>query len=288
MSVFGLFSTFLMSSGLINPENHYVNLSELTNNSFVRDLHMEDSYVFPYFLGLILTGDGLFDIAGHQFYRISGWAHEPTSASLFVAPAIILLLHSDIVKGWKRIIALFIVILFWMAVFSVGSILAFLVLYSSIITSYVFIKLFPAKVSISLLLLLITFVLGFLYFYEGILSSSILTSKFDMSSNTVWVAVRELTWFVPNIEKTTGFYAGHLFNWVILLIFLITSLYALIYTKYINVYSVITLYLVIHTMKGSQDSVFLLPFAFFWFYMVVFSIYADSHSQSCLTRQELQ
>jgi hypothetical protein len=281
MSIFGLLATILLSTGLINPAEHYINLNELTHGSFVRDEKIEGSYVFPYFFGLILTGDGLFDFAGFQFYRISGWAHEPTSATLFVAPAIIMLIHSNIVENfYYRFGALLAIILFWLAAMAIGSFVAFFLLYSAVLLLHMFIKIFPKKISITLLLIMIVALPVMVYFSELISDSSILTSKFDFESETMGIAIRELTWFVPHDGKTTYFYLTHLFMWIIIGISLVVSLYGVINTKFPNPYALTLLYLVIHSMKGSQESVFVLTFLYFWLYLAIFNVFFDKKESS--------
>lgn len=272
MSACGVLAQLIVLTGL-NPDGSYVNLGELTNGAYSRDRGNEFSYLFPYKLGLILTGDGTFSYGGFSFYRISGWAHEPTSATIFIAPAILLLIHSRIIKNnLFRLFGIVVLIVFWLFAMAVGSIIAFMILYSLLGLTTLYIKYFPKKLS---LLLLVGFVLIspiLMYFYDSIFSAEILLSKFSFESHTMRVAIDNLTWFMPDENKTTVYYLTHLFLWVNIFIFLYVALIGIISRKFVDVISLILFYLILHTMKGSQESVFVLIFIFFWFYIAHFSI----------------
>ena len=151
MSTCGILAQLIVEVGL-NPDVSYVNLGELTHGSFSRDKGKELSYLFPYKLGFILTGAGTFNFGSFDFYRISGWAHEPTSATLFVSPAIILLIHSRIIqKNFYRYLALTPIVIFWIFAMAVGSLLAFMILYSFVVLTTLYIKYFPKKLSLIIL-----------------------------------------------------------------------------------------------------------------------------------------
>lgn len=276
MSFCGVLAQLIVETGL-NPAGSYVNLGELTNGAYSRDRGNDFSYLFPFNLGLILTGDGTFSYGGFSFYRISGWAHEPTSATLFIAPAILLLVHSKIIKNiLYRFIGLSILIIFWLFAMAVGSIIAFMILYAILGITTLHIKYFPKKLSLLLLVGFILLMPIILYFYESIFSTQILLSKFSFESHTMSVAIDNLTWFMPDENKTTTYYLSHLFLWVNIFIFLYVSITGIISKKFIDVNSLVLFYLVLHSMKGSQESVFLLIFIFFWLYVAHFSIHFEN------------
>ena len=277
MAICGLIANFIISLNLIDISYSWFNLSEATNGAFTRDLHDDyKSYSFPYFLGLILIGSGKLNFLGYEFFRISGWAHEPTSATLFVAPALILLIHGEIIKKFFFRAVMFVIIgAFWLFAMSVGSLLAFLILYPSVILLILFINVFPYKLSTRLFIIILLFMMILPIYMEPILESSIFTSKFDFSSETFQEAISQLTWFIPGSEKSTGYYFSHFFLWTIILLFTFVALFALTNMgnkKFPNPYAIILLYIIIHSMKGSQETVFYLFFTFFWFYLAYFSI----------------
>ena len=272
MSFCGVLAQLIVETGL-NPAGSYVNLGELTNGAYSRDRGNDFSYLFPFKLGLILTGDGTFSYGAFSFYRISGWAHEPTSASLFIAPAILLLIHSKIIKNiLYRYIGLAILIIFWLFTMAIGSIIAFMILYAILGITTLHIKYFPKTLSLVLLVGFVLMLPTLMYFYDSIFSAEILLSKFSFESHTMRVAIDNLTWFMPDENKTTIYYMTHLFLWTNIFIFLYVSITGIISRKFIDVNSLVLFYLVLHSMKGSQESVFVLIFIFFWLYVAHFSI----------------
>ena len=155
MSVAGLTANFLVSFGFVDAYSNYFNISSATGGAFTRDAERVASYVFPYNLGFILTSGGKLDLLGFSFFRISGWAHEPTSATLFVAPAMILLLHTKIIANLiTKISMLAVISVFWFFAMSIGSLLAFIMLYSFYLTATLFVKIFPLKLTLSIGLVL--------------------------------------------------------------------------------------------------------------------------------------
>ena len=273
MAFLGLVANTLFIFDFINPDNHGANISIMTNGAFTRDADFLESYVFPYYLGFILTGDGQLNLLGFEFYRISGWAHEPTSATLFIAPAILILLHGDIINNkLLRTLMLFTLGLFWFFVMSVGSMLAFMMLYSLIALFYIYQHLFHKSRTLSLIFLVSIVSIPFIYIYvEPMLQSTIFTSKFNLESETLNSAFKNIAWFLPDIDKSNLFYLSHLALWAIISTFLLSSLYMLISNTPNKVYSLILLYIVIHSMKGSQETVYYLTFSFFWLYIAYFS-----------------
>jgi hypothetical protein len=273
MSMAGLIANALVSFGIVDAYSGHVNIYELTNGSFRRDIGSSDSYVFPYYLGFILTGSGKLSLAGFEFFRISGWAHEPTSATLFVVPSMILLLHTKIVSNkFIRLIMFGVISLFWFFAMSVGSALALILIYFIVINLILYEKIFPTKISLLIVTLALFMSVIIVYYLDSLLVSSLLVTKFDTSSETMLVAVNELFWFNPENGNSELDYFLHLELWFIIFIFFIVVVFSIIKEKSVNVFSIILLYIIIHTMKGSQMSVFTHVFTFFWFYIAYYSI----------------
>lgn len=268
MATAGLLADLIYILGYVNEGRWSVNLSELTDGSFRRDLGRESSYLFPYNLGFILNGGNLYDFAGLQFYRISGWAHEPTSASLFIAPAIIYLIHGSIIKNtFYRMFMLATVITFWIFVMAIGSLAAFILIYSFTTIAFIYSRHYPKKLSLFLFLMTIIFIPLIMYFNEVILNSSLILSKFDTSSETFQVFMRQISWASQNNYTTITKYAFNIFLWALILTMLYVSINGIIYRRFVDPNSLALFYIVVHSMKGSQESVFLLLFTFFWFYV---------------------
>jgi hypothetical protein len=273
MSVSGILADFLVLFNFVSSNVDYVNISEMTNGSFTRDIGSVDSYIFPYNLSFIITGGGKLDIFGYGFYRLSGWAHEPTSASLFIMPAILLLIHTRIFKSnFYRFCLLAAIVFFWIIVASVGSFLAVIILYSSVLVIFLYTKVFPLKGTIVISFILCFSVVFLVYFYEELLSSSILASKFNLDAETFQVMLNSLVWFLPNTQNNELFYFSNLIMYSLIFLFLLVVVASLIVQSELNVYTLILMYIVIHSMKGSQASVYTLIFVFFWFYIAYFSI----------------
>ena len=286
MALCGLFALLLLSLGLVDLSD-WVNITELTGGAFTRDIGSENIYIFPYNLSFVLTGSG--KVGLFHFYRISGWAHEPTSATLFVAPAIIMLLHTKIIsKTLLRFSALTLIAFFWCFAMSVGSFLTFAMIYFIFFTVMLFIKIFPLKMTLAIIFFVSTLILAGTFYFEDLISSSALASRINLESESVNVLIQQLTFFMPNsaTHQTTSLSTMVIFS--IIFFFFINIIFSLINEKDINPYALILLYILIHSMKGSQDSVYVLTFAFFWFYALHFSMPFKTKSvKSLKTRNKL-
>jgi len=272
MAFCGLLASFLLTFGFADPSS-FVNISDMTDGSFSRDEDMIGSYLFPYNLGFILTGGGKLSLLGFEFFRISGWAHEPTSATLFVAPSIILLLHTKVImSNFLRFGALALIASFWIFALSVGSLFAFVILYFFYITITLYIKIFPLKLTLSIIFTLFSLALFLSFNIEGFLNSTLLTSKLNLSAQTFQVAISRLMFYLPSQAHSSLNSFTFLFIYSIIFFFLLNILYSFLREKDLNPFALIPLYIIIHSMKGSQDSVFLLTNAFFWFYISYFSM----------------
>jgi hypothetical protein len=84
--------------------------------------------------------------------------------------------------------------------------------------------------------------------------------------------MKKLTFFLPgqSINQTTSLV--YLTIYSIMFVFLVNVVKSLFLEKNLNPYALVVLYILFHTMKGSQDSVFIIIFPFFWFYVLYFSM----------------
>ncbi len=162
--------------------------------------------------------------------------------------------------------------LFWFFAMSVGSALALILIYFIVINLILYEKIFPTKISLLIVTLALFMSVIIVYYLDSLLVSSLLVTKFDTSSETMLVAVNELFWFNPENGNSELDYFLHLELWFIIFIFFIVVVFSIIKEKSVNVFSIILLYIIIHTMKGSQMSVFTHVFTFFWFYIAYYSI----------------
>ncbi len=276
MAVSGIIANFLVSFGVVPSNANYVNISLLTDGAFQRDVGALDSYLFPFNLGLIITGGGQLDLLGFSFWRISGWAHEPTSATLFVAPAMILLAHTKIIaKTINRIIFLSLIALFWFYAMSLGSLFAFIILYFFYIIVTVFIKFFPLRLTALVFIGTSTILLAGFFYIDAIFNSSLIATKLNLGSETFQIAMQRFQWFLPDSAHSQANSFTFIAIFSIIFMFLFNVFYSFSVEKSLNPFALVVLYIVIHSMKGSQDSVFLLIFSFFWFYVLYFSISSD-------------
>jgi len=262
MAICSIIGYSLFVFNLIDPLQHFVSMYDLTHCSFTRDKFIDNSYIMPYGLGFILMADGQLELLGYDFYRVSGWAHEPTSGAYFTVPALMLVLHDKVLVRGRVVIGITISI-FLLLLMSVGSFLALLIIYIPLTISWFYTRIKGYNSLVYLFFLMLSVVLFGSMIFTSILDSTLVSSKFDMDSQTMNVALRELFWFVPNIYKTDLYYFTHLFLWAIIVLFFIAAVVNLN-----SIYSLILLYLIVHSMKGSEETVFYLVFTFFWFYMV--------------------
>jgi len=91
----------------------------------------ENTYSFPYSLGLVLTNSYLYEFAGIQFFRASGWYTEPVAIWFMIIPAIVLTCYKSYFNKTTRTILLVTQCLFLFASFSLSII-------AGLITIYVF------------------------------------------------------------------------------------------------------------------------------------------------------
>ena len=274
MSFLGSIASLMVISDFYPLGGNHVNLNDLTNGSFSRDEGVINSYVFPYYFGLILTGETPIDFLNIPFYRASGWAHEPTSAALFIVPALFLTM-TDVVckKYFIRALSFITIFIFWILCASIGSFIAVSIIFVLYTMSRLYIRFFPFKMSFFLFLLGLALFIIASFYLDEIMESSLFASKFDLDSETLTVAIREALWFLPNknLIEPNYFYYSHLIIYIIIAIFLWIIVINIIGSGELNIYCLILFYIVLHSMKGSQESVYSHIFVFFWFYLAYFS-----------------
>jgi hypothetical protein len=279
MCICAVLADLLLIFKYVSPYVDHININKMTNNSFTRDIGSVDSYIFPYYLSFIITAGGKLSLAGVEFFRITGWAHEPTSFSLLIMPALFILIGTTIIKNnLFRIFGILIIVFAWFLAASVGSAIAIILICGFIVSTLIFTKKFPLILTSSIVVIILTSSLVILLNYQAIIyDSTLLSSKINFESHTVRTALEAFTFFLPNYEKDNAFYFSFLFVWLIIFLFLFVIIRSLLLEKELNIYSLILLYVIIHSMKGSQSSIFTLIFPFFWFYVAYFSSLKDRH-----------
>ena len=289
MSFCGAITWLLVMSGSYHVGEiygTYANLNALTHGAFVRDATVTNSYVWPYYLGLVLTGETSVNLLGYEFYRISGWAHEPSSATVFVVPAILLLFKDDVFKNRLiRGILLITIISFWLFCASVGSLMAVLILAATYILTTLYIRLFPFKLSLTIFLTLVSSIFLLILYFEPISESTLFSTKFNMDSHTMQMAINRLLWFSHEVTLVSRMldddgnqvlglhYFGYLIIWMIISVFLWIIASDTFATGKLSIYSIILMYLILHAMKGSYLTVYVHISTFFWFFVAYFAMH---------------
>ena len=144
MSLLG-FAAWLMvtatwaTQDLIDPA-HLVDISQFTEGKLQRIERQyfetanefgifENTYSFPYYMGLVLTNSYLYELFGFQFFRASSWYTEPVSVWLMLIPAIILTYYGSYFEETKRRILLVVQFCFVLASFSLSIIISLFAIY---------------------------------------------------------------------------------------------------------------------------------------------------------------
>ena len=83
----------------------------------------ENTYSFPYSLGLVLTGSYMYELAGIQFFRASGVFHEPVSTWFMTIPAMVLIISDSLFSKSVRRVLMTVQMLFLISAFSLSIIL---------------------------------------------------------------------------------------------------------------------------------------------------------------------
>jgi len=250
-SLCGLISSILINTDFVNYSHHWFSLTKATDGKIAKDMYsFPPMYSSPFNLGLVLTGSGSrYQMLGIEYFRSSGWSHEPTSASLFTTPALILFSQK---KGFKAIICTLIIIFFLIACSSLSWFIGISITYALIYLSkkrYIF---------------LITFLFLFgltIYF----LMDSELFNKFQLDSETPQLIIKQFDIF--------NFGVFYLITAIILSAF---TLYILIIKK--NIYGSIILFFIIVGSKGAWGIIFAYHMTMLFLYLCLKNINADHHN----------
>jgi len=260
MSVVALVIYFLIASGFLDYQQYFVDLSSLSRGSFNRDKGYFGAYSAPYLLNFILIGSGKLSFAGLDFYRMSAWMHEPTFASLFISPAfLILLFKKNIIENNKiRIIFLQVILFHILVLASVAAYIGLLI----VISLYILFNKWESPSTIFALGVVLLFTIGIVYYdlhnssYE---ISSLLKSKFGPNSESYKFMIERLFWFLNYDEFNPQiFYSSLIIN--LFLYYVIILAIKSIVAGNANIFAVIILYIAIHSFKGMQENIFMLPF----------------------------
>lgn len=183
-----------VSRGEIDPA-HLVDIGQLTGgqqNRIEGDVEAvnefgigENTYSFPYAMGVVLTNSYLYEFFGFQFFRASSWYNEPTSIWFMVIPALVLTFNKSYFSRPTRIVLLVMQFCFLLASFSVSIILSLLSIY--VLRRILYIsgpsRTRPNKRKTIAYVVFIMVVLAFVGYYafyyvpEGALARNILSSK---------------------------------------------------------------------------------------------------------------
>jgi hypothetical protein len=90
ISITGVLSWLIISFGFVDPTRWELNLTQLTEGRFVRDLD-GNLFTFPYYLGVIIQGGGKYSLFGFEFMRACGLSTEPQYATFLVAPSLFMI-----------------------------------------------------------------------------------------------------------------------------------------------------------------------------------------------------
>jgi hypothetical protein len=130
MSICGSMASILINTELVNLNEFKLSLTDISSGRFNWDVDIENGFNAPYGLGLVLTkGSSLYYFLGIPFYRSSGWSYEPTFASFFVVPSLILLIRENLINKKIRLIMGAVILFFLFCCFSVASFAALLSLF---------------------------------------------------------------------------------------------------------------------------------------------------------------
>jgi len=253
-----LFSAYHFSDGKIGRELAYA--YRLNNDQLA-------GYNAPFYFGLITTANQPFDIFSFQFYRSSGWSHEPTTAACFLVPAYItLLFDKSLYSSRIRRIFLFLIALFYFTVFAIGSVIAVILTY----LTYVFIinkkykfslKIFPSIFIFLISLLTIAF------------NSTKISERFFTFSNSELVlsgsmygVIHQIFWF---LETDFGAFWIHKLLLVTLVVFTLTiAIKKARNSAHEHIgFAIAIIYYCLHGLKGSWQ--FIMVYGLFIFLLCV-------------------
>jgi len=279
MSFFGILSWWLVNFDFIQDGNFKFSLFENSHGKYNRDKFDElGGYTAPYYLGLVLTASYEYSIMGFSYYRASGWAHEPTSATLFIVPAMLLLFtNKSMFHNSLQPIYFMIVFIFWLVCSAMGSIISLIVL--GVIASIFYLL----RRGITLKFLLTsctTIIVGIILLpniNEVLESSTLIKDKFQGNTSPFIKLYNFLFWIDQdnNVVITLALQA-----FVYYYLFIGTMIVLKGKNTAVCMYGYICLYIVIHGAKGSWIHISMYIFSFFFFYVAVFASYRGKFSKS--------
>ena len=275
MSLFGLVAWILLHSGYVQKGEFAFNLFDATNGKMKRDeVFKYGGYDAPYNLGLILTRNMQYNFFGFWYWRASGWAHEPTTATLFVTPALIILaLNNKIFSKVFRKVFFITILCFWFACSAVGSIVAVLILtvFGAIIQ---FMRSGRAVAKVRVIITIVVVVIGIAFIgsvydiNDTLASLTVIKAKFYDHTGSVQQAKRAFFWF---LYPVSGFgIVKNIMLYLYILFMIIQSLKGILKGEIQAVYGYTCLYFILHALKGSWYHVPSFILTLFFFYILIF------------------
>jgi hypothetical protein len=248
------------------------NVSEFTNGIYSRDSKIGpnegiDSYFTFYYLGLVLR-ENFETLFGISFYRNVGWSHEPNTASMFVAPAIIILtISKNYFRKVKRYTSLLVLVLFYMSCFSIGGIIVAMFFYPL----YLFTKHGHLLQKVSLVTLGPIFYLFFLILmisYSSAFRSRL--GEFGMDAGltgSLRPVFNQLLWFMGDFGAWEMM--SYLLISVIVVLSIVVCLFGIKQSKkhsknYSMSYYMIVLFILLMGFKGTWQIILYYGFFIFW------------------------
>jgi len=270
MSFCGFAAWILLQFDFVQKGEFAFSLFRATDGRMTRDMDFKNGgYDAPFYLGLILTKSSYYSFLDFSYWRASGWAHEPTTATLFVTPALIILaLNKKLFsKGWRKIF-FFTTAGFWLVCSAVGSIVAvFGLIVIRVSLSFLRTDLTVKKV-IGIIIFLAAGVVFIDFIYEKIILSQLIQNKFSSRSVSLKQAIESSFWFLYPFGIFSFFTS--ITRDLFLLFILIQSVKGILKDGNSAVYGYASLYFILHSLKESFYHVSSYLLMFFFFYILMF------------------
>jgi hypothetical protein len=250
MSLTGIIAWILINFNITEIGEFSFSLTEATGGKFRRDKNVAFGYDFPYSLGLVLTGSSAYELGSYMIYRASGWAHEPTTATLFIFPALIMLFEKNkYFNNYTRINCIILIFVFWIMCFSVTSIFAAIIL----ITSICFFKLAIKRLTknVFYIFFIVVIISLFILAYSNIIRTKILHTTTPISQLLVV------------ISDTLSMQLWGINMYVFILFACMLSFFTFNRGTTATLRGYIVLYLIIHGGKGFMFHIMNYPFTYF-------------------------
>jgi hypothetical protein len=269
MSFCGFAAWILLQFDFVQMGEFAFSLFRATGGKMTRDMDFENGgYEAPFYLGLILTKSSHYVFLDFSYWRASGWAHEPTTATLFVTPALIILaLNKKLFSKAWRIIFFFTTAVFWLVCSAVGSIIAVLGL---IVIRAIFRFLRTGLTVKRIIVIIIILAAGVVFYdviYEKIIFSHLIQEKFSSRSVSLKLAIENFFWFLYPFSIYTMLKKIILYLFIL---FIVTQSFKGIWKGgTVAVYGYTCLYFILHGLKGSWYHVNSYLLLFFFFYILL-------------------